>query len=328
MLLKPPRQRRSASPRRATERKTIPAHYRIAQSCFRGAVIAGRRSSLRTYHMYHMSEPNNSPIPSCGFPLSSSDASLGASCFDNGCGDSLRQQASGKHGAFRPDARISIIVTFAYSVALFFVGSWWGMAIFAVSLAAVLVVARTGVLRVLKTAVPLLFILAFTVVAHIPQGIGEGLFYALRILLLALAALVVAFSYDDAQFVRAFSSFGRPLRAFRVPVDDIATMFSIALRFIPVGVDEFKRVAAAQRSRGAPLDEGGAIARMRLWGNVLVPVLVGMFRRASVLAQAMEARCYGAAVRRTSLHDDRLGVPGVAVTILITAVLLLAGVTL
>lgn len=207
-----------------------------------------------------------------------------------------------------PDPRIAIVVILAYSIALFLVDGWLGMGAFCILLVCELLVFRIHVLQVLKTAVPLLFILAFTVVAHIPQGVGEGLFYALRILLLALATLAVAFSYDDSQFVRAFSSFGGPLRAFRVPVDDIATMFSIALRFIPAGMEEFKRVADAQRSRGAHLDEGGVLARVRLWGNVMIPMLVGLFRRAGVLAQAMEARCYGGRPHRTSLHgSDRLG---------------------
>ena len=239
------------------------------------------------------------------------------------------QNYEGRKHRLLPDPRISIVATLAYCIAVFLVDTWVGMAVFALVIAAALIVMRVRIGQIVKSIIPLLFILAFTVVAHIPQGIDEGFFYALRILLLALATLVVAFSYDDSQFVRAFSSFGRPLRALHVPVDDIATMFSIALRFIPAGMEEFKRVANAQRSRGARLDEGGAIARVRLWGNVLVPMLVGLFRRAGVLAQAMEARCYGSAVRRTSLHgDERLRAGDVAVAIAAAVVLIVLGVIL
>lgn len=239
------------------------------------------------------------------------------------------QGYQGRRRGLHPDPRISIVATLAYCIAVFLVDTWVGMATFALIVAAVLGAMRVHIGQILKSIIPLLFILAFTVVAHIPQGIDEGFFYALRILLLALATLAVAFSYDDSQFVRAFSSFGRPLRALHVPVDDIAAMFSIALRFVPAGMEEFKRVANAQRSRGAQLDEGGAIARVRLWGNVLVPMLVGLFRRAGALAQAMEARCYGSAAHRTSLHgDERLGVGGVVVTVFVCAVIISLGVAL
>lgn len=210
--------------------------------------------------------------------------------------------------ALRLDARVALVLVFAYSVALFFVDTWAGMGVFVAVLFAVLAVSRVRLSSIIKVIVPLLFILAFTVVAHIPQGIDEGFFYAVRILLLAFATLAAAFSYDDAHLVRAFASFLAPLRAVRVPVDDIATMFSIAVRFIPTCMDEFQRVATAQRARGAALDDGGVVERVRQWGSVLVPMLVGLFRRAGVLAQAMESRCYGTAHVRTSLHgNERLG---------------------
>lgn len=216
----------------------------------------------------------------------------------------------------------------AYSAALFMAQTWCAMGVLAAGLACALALARVRVGALLKSIVPLLVLLAFTVAAHIPQGVGTGLFYALRILLLALATLAVAFSYDETQLVRAFASFLSPLRAVRVPVDDIAAMFSIALRFIPVSMDEFKRVENAQRARGARFDEGGVVERAKRWGNVLVPILVGLFRRASVLAQAMEARCYGCA-RRTSLHgDERVGPVAAAATACVAAACLAVAVVL
>lgn len=217
----------------------------------------------------------------------------------------------------------------AYSISLFLVGGWLGLAVFGSLLALELAIFRVRIVQVVKTVVPLVFILVFTVLAHIPQGIDEGLFYAFRILFLALATMGVAFSYDDSQFVRAFSSLGAPLRMLRVPVDDIATMFSIALRFIPTGMEEFRRIADAQRSRGAHLDEGGVIDRVRLWGNVLIPMLVGLFRRADVLAQAMEARCYGGHCRRTSLHGSgRLGLVRIGSAAFACVILVALGIVL
>lgn len=202
------------------------------------------------------------------------------------------------------DARVAIVLTFAYSVALFLADSWMALGLFSFGLLVVLAMARVAFVRVMRGMIPLLFILLFTVVAHIPQGIDEGFFYAIRILLLAVATLSVAFSYDDTQLVRAFTFFLAPFRRLHAPIDDIATMFSIALRFIPVSMDEFQRVSSAQRARGANLDEGSVVARIKNWGSVLVPMLIGLFHRAGVLAQAMEARCYGGCSRRTSLHGD------------------------
>lgn len=209
------------------------------------------------------------------------------------------------------DPRVAFVALISYSVAVFFLETWQGMMFFTAALAAALAAARVDLRQVFKSIVPLLFILLFTVVAHIPQGVDVGLFYALRILLLAIATLALAFSYDNMRLVRTFEWFLAPLRRLRVPVDDIATMFSIALRFIPVCMEEFMRVANAQRARAAQLDSGGIVARVRQWSSVLVPMLVGLFRRAGLLAQAMEARCYGGGTCRTSLHgSQRLSAAG------------------
>ena len=229
----------------------------------------------------------------------------------------------------RFDARASLVMVLAFSVSLFFVGTWAGMAVFAAVLAAVLIAARVNLRSLAKCLAPLCFILAFTALAHIPQGLGEGLFYALRILLLALATLAVAFSYDNTQLVRAFSAFLSPLRALHAPVDDIASMFSIALRFIPASMEEFQRIAKAQRSRAAKLDEGGMVERIRHWSSVLVPMLVSLFRRAGVLAQGMEARCYGCAAKRTSLHGNgRIRPVEAAFALMASSLCILAGILL
>ncbi len=203
----------------------------------------------------------------------------------------------------RFDARLAVVTTLVYSVALFLAQSWVALGVLALGLAGVLLHARVSLAAMARSLVPLFVLLAFTVAVQIPTGIATGLFSAARIVLLVVATLVVAFSYDDTEMVQAFSSLMRPLRALRVPVDDVAMMFSIALRFIPVCMDEFRRVANAQRSRCAPFDDGGLIVRAKAWGNVFVPMIVGMFHRAGVLAQSMEARCYGM-TKRTSLHGD------------------------
>ena len=234
-----------------------------------------------------------------------------------------------KNSGVRFDARASLVVVLAFSVCLFFVESWAGMGLFAGALCAVLLAARVSLKTLGKCLAPLCFILAFTVLAHIPQGLGEGVFYALRIILLALATLSVGFAYDSTQLVRAFSWYLSPLRVLRVPVDDIASMFSIALRFIPLSIDEFHRIAKAQRSRAAKLDDGAMTERIRHWCSVLMPMLVGLFRRASLLAQGMESRCYGFSAKRTSLHGSRsLSILDISFALIGSALCILAGILL
>ncbi len=205
-----------------------------------------------------------------------------------------------------------------YSICLFFVDTWAGMALAAGALFTVLGIARLPLGRVLGIAVPVYVLAAFTVAANAfvcadgafgfaPEGLQRGCFFAARILLLVWASLIVCFTTTSTQLTDALSWFLRPLRRLRVPVDDIAMVFSIALRFIPVTAEEYMRIRDAQWSRCAPLDEGPLLGCVRAHAAILIPMFVGLFRRADALALAMDARCYGMpGVVRTTLAEARM----------------------
>ncbi len=64
---------------------------------------------------------------------------------------------------------------------------------------------------------------------------------------------------------------------------------------------------AAQKSRGADIDTGSFMNRVRSLTPVLAPLFVSAFRRADELALAMECRCYTGEGKRTKLHELRYG---------------------
>ncbi|MBB3278224.1 energy-coupling factor transporter transmembrane protein EcfT [Slackia isoflavoniconvertens] len=64
-------------------------------------------------------------------------------------------------------------------------------------------------------------------------------------------------------------------------------------------------------------------------GRAFVAMLVGLFRHASVLACAMEARCYGALGVRTCLHgEQRVGPRSVALVAAFSVFCIFMGVLL
>ena len=210
------------------------------------------------------------------------------------------------------DARAKIAVLIAYTAAIFFVDTWAGMALMIAGLGAVVAASRIG-LRPFAAPLPATIVLmALAVVfgtmgASGPswEGFASGCFVALRILALVVASLVVSLTSTSTALMAAFASFLRPLRAIRVPVDDIAMALSIALRFVPLIFREAGRVRSAQWSRGAAFETGCLASRVRAWGGVFVPVFVGLFRHADALAIAMDARCYGARGAKRSALDAR-----------------------
>ena len=177
-------------------------------------------------------------------------------------------------------------------------------------LVAVLAAARIPLARI-NRSLAFVYVLAafsfvFNVIAH-PDAAGAlaGTNVAIRMVVLVAGSFAVCFSTPATKLVDALRSLMSPLRVLRVPVDDIAVTLSMALRFVPVIGEELVRVRTAQVVRGAALP-AGAVRRMRMWGATFTSVFVGLFRRADVLASAMDARCFGASRQRTSMHPLRM----------------------
>ena len=207
----------------------------------------------------------------------------------------------------RADARVKVLMLLAFSVAIFFVRTWWGMGAFALAVVALSCVARLPVRRMAGALVPVLVLSAFAAACAIAaspnwEGVSSGLFVMVRVIALVAASLVVCFTTTSTALLDAFAWFIAPLRAFRVPVDDIALTLSLAIAFMPVIVEEFGQVRAAQDARGASLDGVSFRRRLSVWGAAFSAVFVGLFRHADALATAMDSRCYGASEKRASLR--------------------------
>lgn len=93
----------------------------------------------------------------------------------------------------------------------------------------------------------------------------------------------------------------RPLRVLKVPVHEIAMMMSIALRFIPILLEETDKIMKAQIARGADFESGNLLKKAKAMVPLLVPLFISAFRRANDLAMAMEARCYRGGDGRTKM---------------------------
>ena len=78
-------------------------------------------------------------------------------------------------------------------------------------------------------------------------------------------------------------------------------MMSIALRFIPILLEETDKIMKAQMARGADFESGSIIKRAKNLVPLLVPLFISAFRRANDLAMAMEARCYRGGEGRTKM---------------------------
>lgn len=135
------------------------------------------------------------------------------------------------------------------------------------------------------------------------EGLANGSFVCLRLLLLMFGASLLTFTTPPLVLSDALEDLMKPLKRFGVPAHELAMMMTIALRFIPTLLEETDKIIKAQKSRGADFMTGNIFKRVKAFMPILIPLFISAFRRADELAMAMEARCYHGGVGRTRLKQ-------------------------
>ena len=124
------------------------------------------------------------------------------------------------------------------------------------------------------------------------EGAQNAILMAIRLTYLILGTSIMTLTTTPNQLTDGLEKSLMPLSKIGVPVHAIAMMMSIALRFIPILIEETDKIMKAQMARGADFDNGNLIQKAKNMVPLLVPLFLSAFRRANDLAMAMEARCY------------------------------------
>lgn len=137
------------------------------------------------------------------------------------------------------------------------------------------------------------------------EGIERAIFISIRLILLIIGSSLLTLTTTPGNLTDGMDKSLGFLEKIKVPVHDIAMMMSIALRFIPILIEETDKIMKAQTSRGADFESGGMFQRAKALLPLLVPLFIAAFRRANDLATAMDARCYMGGRGRTKMHPLR-----------------------
>ena len=124
---------------------------------------------------------------------------------------------------------------------------------------------------------------------------------AVRLSMLIIGSSVMTMTTTPNNLTDGLERILNPLKKIKVPVHEISMMMSIALRFIPILMEETDKIMKAQIARGADFESGNLFKKAKSMVPLLVPLFISAFRRANDLAMAMEARCYQGGEGRTKM---------------------------
>ncbi len=222
----------------------------------------------------------------------------------------------------RLDPRVKLMATLVYLMSLFIMSSWTGYLLGALVLALLVRLSRVPFSFMTKGLRSILFLLLLSVSFNLfltpgtvllqigflkltREGLRLALMMGFRLILLVLGSSLMTLTTTPNQLTDGLEKGLGFLKIIHVPVHEIAMMMSIALRFIPILVEETDKIMKAQQARGADFESGNIFQRAKAMVPILVPLFISAFRRANDLAMAMEARCYHGDEGRTKMKPLR-----------------------
>ena len=218
----------------------------------------------------------------------------------------------------RLDPRVKLLGTLVFLVALFVVDSWTMYGVAAVVLGILIKLSNVPLKFMTKGLKNILILLLISVSFNLFLTPGEPIFQlgilkiskegltialkmGIRLILLVMGSSLMTLTTTPNQLTDGMEKGLRAFKKIGVPVHEISMMMSIALRFIPILIEETDKIMKAQQARGADFESGNIIQRAKAMVPILVPLFIGAFRRANDLAMAMEARCYRGGEGRTKM---------------------------
>ena len=222
----------------------------------------------------------------------------------------------------RMDPRVKLFGTLVFLISVFAYKGIVGFAIVTLFLAALISISKVPFRYMIKGLRAIMILMLITALFNLfltpgevliqvwklkitKEGVMSAIRMAIRLTYLILGTSLMTLTTTPNEVTGGLEKALKPLAKIHVPVHEISVMMSIALRFIPILIEETDKIMKAQMARGASFDEGNIIKKAKSLIPLLVPLFVSAFRRANDLAMAMEARCYCGGDERTKMKPLR-----------------------
>ena len=233
----------------------------------------------------------------------------------------IGQYYKGNSFIHKLDARAKILLTVIFIVMIFMCKNFFSLALTLIFIIASVLLSSVPVKMYLKSLKPIIPIVIFTAIINTIytggetvlytlgpvtltcEGLVTALFMALRIILLIVSSSILTYTTVPTMLTDAIEKLLSPLKIFKLPVQSLAMMMTLALRFIPTLIEEIEKITNAQKARGADFESGKLLQRIKAVVPIIIPLVVSSFRRAAELADAMNCRCYTGGNSRTRMKQ-------------------------
>lgn len=247
----------------------------------------------------------------------------------------IGQYFPGKSVLHRADPRTKILLTLAFIIVIFMCKTFFSLGLMIAFLIVEILISKIPfktIFKSLKPIVPLIIltsilnifysdggqtVISFWKVNITDKALYTALFIVIRITCLIICSSLLTYTTTPTMLTDGIEKLLSPLdlilKPFNMQVHTLAMMMTLALRFIPTLIEEIEKIMNAQKARGADLESGSILDRIKAMIPIIIPLFISSFRRAYELAFAMDCRCYTGGKGRTRMKQMKFGFADVIV---------------
>lgn len=217
------------------------------------------------------------------------------------------------------DPRTKIVFTLVYVTTLFFARNPFLYLVAFVVLVGYIKLSKVPLKFIGKGLKALWLIIAFPIIINLftvkgvkvlfewkfiritETGFVSAIYLGLRLVFMIIGSSMMTYTTTPNALTDGLEKMLGWMKKFNIPVHEFAMIMSIALRFVPILVEELDKIMKAQMARGIDFREGNLFIRLKKLMPIMIPLFVSAVRRSNELALAMDARCYHGGEGRTRM---------------------------
>ncbi len=225
----------------------------------------------------------------------------------------------------RANALFKLLFFLIMTLTLFVVKKIWAMGLFFIEIVLLFSFLKVSIFEFFKSIRAILILILITIITNAlftpgeiifsfwkikitKEGIIDGVFFSMRLILLLILSQILLISTLPSDIANAIRKLFTPLKKIwkDMPLEEFSIMTTIALRFIPVFQRELDWLIKAQRAKGVSFETFSE--KINGIKSIILPILSITLNRAETLAVAMELRKFEFGKKRSKLYEEKYSI--------------------
>ena len=145
------------------------------------------------------------------------------------------------------------------------------------------------------------FIFLINFLCH--TSINTSIILSLRLIFIVLYSSILTLTTTKEELIYGLEHILSPLKIFKVPVNSLALILTLAISFIPVVFETLKKIIKCYETRGISFKNLSFSLKISYIKSIIIPVFIKTFKCADNLSDTMYLKLYNSNSTRTDFYN-------------------------